>query len=366
MKYIFISAIAIILIVLGAMATMTVPVSADGGVHNFNAANGVTQNCAGCHRAHTAIGPNLLKSTNAWDLCTSCHGANADLDVIDGLHYSSNVAAGSIRGGGFINAAMAISATATITGSATITGTSTSRHQVLGMPGYTTGITNTVWGIGPLNPNPNPGLANYTLQCSTCHDPHGKAGPSRTATYRILRCDFSQDSALTGAGVVNGNCVPDTTGSHNYVVNSTYSSTLGVAVYYGQRYSSTDLGTDNANMDDMSKWCSSCHTRIHTSDNLNSGASGPGRTSSGDVIFNYRHVTTGTSTEYNFGTGTTFPTGSPGCMTCHVSHGSDVVLTSNSAKTVPLPGTAEGGGQYIDTALMRISQRGVCEACHNK
>lgn len=353
MKYILIAAIAIILITFGTMATMTIPVSADGGVHNFSTTS-VTSNCAGCHRAHTGIAPNLLKSTTAWDLCTSCHGVGAGVDVVDGLTGAS-----SLRGGGFLTATMAIA-----TGTA-VTATSTSAHYVLGMPTYTSGITDTVWGIGPLNPNPNPGLANYALQCSTCHDPHGKAGAGHTATYRILRCDFTKDAALVGAGVVEGNCVPDTTGSHNYAVNSAYSSTLGAAVYYGQRYSSTDNGTDNTNMDDMSKWCSSCHTRIHTSDNLNGGASGPGRTSSGDVIYNYRHITTGTSVEYNFGTGSG-ASGTPGCMTCHVSHGSDVVMTSNSAKTVPMPGTAEGGGQYLDTSLLRLNQRGVCEACHNK
>lgn len=356
MKYLLIAAVAIILIVGGMLAVVTVPVNADGGVHNFSTTS-VTSNCAGCHRAHTAIGSNLLKSTSAWDLCTSCHGVGADLDVINGIHNigtypTDNYAAGSLRGGGFINASMAISYTSIVTG------TSTSRHQVLGMPGYTTGITDTVWGIGALGTG-NAGLANYTLQCSTCHDPHGKAGPSRTATYRILRCNFTTDPDLTGAGVVNNNCVADTT-------NHTYTITDPNGKYYGQKYSSSDTGTDNARMASLSAWCSSCHTRIHTSDNMNSGASGPGRTSSGDSFFTYRHVTTGTSVEYNFGTGTTFPTGSPACLTCHVSHGSNALLTSNSAKNVPWPGTAEGGGQYQDSALMRLSQRGVCEACHNK
>jgi predicted CXXCH cytochrome family protein len=340
--------LAITLAILGMMALLAGTASADGGVHNFSTTS-VTSNCAGCHRVHTAIGSGLLKATTAYDLCTSCHGpTGTDADVVDGVYKGA-----PLRGGGFINATMAISYTTPVSG------TSTSAHKVLGMPGYAPGTSTTVWGIGAKNSGA--GLVGFNLECSTCHDPHGKAGTfggvARQATYRILRCDFGTISQLVGAGVVNGNCVPDTS-THNYNITDTTTDK-----YYGQHYSSvSDNNTDDGNMQALSAWCSSCHTRIHTSD----AVSHPGSTASGDSIFTYRHITTGTSVEYNFGTSTLWPSGSPGCMTCHVSHGSDAILTSGSAKNVPFPGTAEGGGSYIDTALMRLSQRGVCEACHNK
>ena len=54
-----------------------IPALADGGPHKFAANSGVstltTDNCAGCHRAHTAQGAYLLKS-NEEDLCLSCRG----------------------------------------------------------------------------------------------------------------------------------------------------------------------------------------------------------------------------------------------------------------------------------------------------
>jgi predicted CXXCH cytochrome family protein len=344
--------LAITLAILGMMALLAATASADGGVHNFSSTS-VTSNCAGCHRAHTAIGSNLLKATSAYALCTSCHGVGAGVDVIDG--YAGT---GPTRGSGFSYSWMNsgwITTTLPVTYTAV-----TSKHWVVGDPSYTGTVTQTtVWGLGALNSGAG---STFALQCSTCHDPHGKSGPGGTPTYRILRSDFS----TTGPSGATGFNVPDTV-SHTYTIND-----LTYYVYYGQNYSSVNdkTGTDNANMAALNNWCGSCHTRIHTSDNLNTGALGPGQTSSGDSIFTYRHITTGSSIELNFWTSNKTPSGPPGCLTCHVSHGSPAALTSSSAKNVPWPGGTEGSnapyGSYQDSELMRLNQRGVCEACHNK
>jgi predicted CXXCH cytochrome family protein len=347
---------AIILAMFGVMALLTATVSADGGVHNFSTTS-VTSNCAGCHRAHTAVGSNLLKATSAYALCTSCHGVGATVDVIDGF-YNSSKGAGPTRGSGFSYSWMNSAYTTTVP----ITYTAvTSKHWVLGDPGYTGSVTQTlVWGLGAMGSVTGAGAA-FTLQCSTCHDPHGKSGSGGAATYRILRSDFSVSGPTGATGVT----VPDTI-SHTYTI-----SDVMTYRYYGQDYSSTnDTLTDNGNMVALNNWCGSCHTRIHTSDNTNTGALGPGKTASADSIFTYRHITTGSSTEFNFGTSTKTPSGPPGCLTCHVSHGSPALLTSSSQRSVPWPGGTEGVntpyGSYQDSALMRLDARGVCEACHNK
>ena len=55
------------------------PVFADGGPHVSSTNNGSlginADSCAGCHRAHTAQGPMLLKAADEEALCLTCHGS---------------------------------------------------------------------------------------------------------------------------------------------------------------------------------------------------------------------------------------------------------------------------------------------------
>lgn len=342
--------LAISAVILGVLAfAAAIPVSADDGVHNFSL-TGLASDCGGCHRTHTGSGAELLKATNDWDLCTSCHGTNggASTDVVDGVQGLI----GPLRGGGFINATMAISYTTAVTSS------TTSAHKVRGMPGYTPGVATTVWGIGLMGSASGAGLSGFQLACSTCHDPHGKSGTGRTATYRLLRSDLSVvgPAGVTTPDGLSGVNVPDTI-SHTYTISDTVN-----AKYYRQVYASgSDKAANNSLMLTLNGWCSTCHTRIHTSDAIDD----PATVSSGDDTFIYRHDTTGNKIDYNFGTTKKNPSGTPGCLTCHVVHGSNAIMSGSSSE-VPWPGQAEGGGQYQDSALLRLSSRGVCEACHNK
>ena len=56
----------------------SIPALADGGPHVANTNNGsltlTADSCAGCHRAHTAQGPYLIKASSETLLCLSCHG----------------------------------------------------------------------------------------------------------------------------------------------------------------------------------------------------------------------------------------------------------------------------------------------------
>src|SRR3972149_2133591 len=59
-----------------------------------------TSACAACHRAHTAIGEDLLKADSVYGLCISCHGGAIDApDVIHGRRVSDNA---RLNGGGFV------------------------------------------------------------------------------------------------------------------------------------------------------------------------------------------------------------------------------------------------------------------------
>jgi hypothetical protein len=267
----------------------------------------------------------------------TCHGVTsggAGTDVADGIWVTGG-ATTPLKGGGFNNARMDTNLDGTVASAA-----STSSHTVVGMGTYTQG---TIWGIGA---NGSGAGYSFALQCHTCHNPHGKAGAAGEATYRILRATPKMGTgyagpALGGAAVT----VPDVT-TKNYTISSATGN------YYGQIYpTGNDTDNNNNNIAAISSWCARCHTRLHAA----SASPGPEVTASGDAIYNYRHRTDGT----NVGTSLAF--GAPACLTCHTVHGSSAAMGTYSA-AVERP----GGGGTMGSSLLRIDNRGVCQACHNK
>lgn len=312
-----------------------------------------TYRCASCHRAHTAKGESLIKSETVFGLCTSCHGRDNGTDVLDGVKWTyqpppappapdpripdKTVAPrGALRGGGFENTIMNTNLT-DVASVPVVLKPSTSAHRVRGMTNAdgTAYTGDTVWGIGGLNSGAG---ASFALDCTTCHDPHGKSGVAGAPTYRILRSNVAAKlPGASGVVTVSEQVAPEV--KVNTVSDANYK-------YYGQTYT-------DARLMELSAWCASCHTRIHAS------GTGVGGESSGDSIYNFRHRTDGANV------GTSDALGAPACMTCHVSHGSSAVAAGGAAE-VPEPGTAEKGGVYQGSALLRIDNRGVCQACHNK
>lgn len=328
LRWIFAIALALVVTVFAVSGTF-----ADNGPHGGYTAT--TDACAGCHRAHTAIGPSLLKSATAYGLCMTCHGVTsggAGTDVADGLWVTGS-ANTPLKAGGFTNAKMNTSL-----GAGPATAAVTSKHAVNGMTGYAAG---TIWGIGALG-TAGAGTS-FSLECYTCHNPHGKSGAANEATYRILRATPKDVTGMSGAALT----VPDVTAKVYTVSDAT-------GKYYGQNYpAASDADADNGKIATLSSWCARCHTRIHAA------GVNVGKTNSGDTIFTYRHRTDGsniTNSDAN---------GAPACLTCHTVHGSLAAMGTYSA-SVPKPGTAEGGGNYLDSSLLRIDNRGVCQACHNK
>ena len=289
--------------------------SADNGPHGgFNTPT--TDSCAGCHRAHTAVEQKLLMtSTSA--LCESCHGttaSGADTNVWDGVYTGLDTVAENpvegatnhgLMGGGFVNALMDTS----LSGSATSAAT-TSAHAIDSNPV-------TSWGSGGAGTGAG---QTITMDCGSCHNPHGNSGPSGSATYRILR------PVPNGSGAATGVILPDPA-TKNYTVDDANGN------YWGQNYAGIESS--------MSQWCAQCHERYLASE-------GSEKTDSGDPIFTFRHRSNGDD--------------GVNCIDCHVAHGGTATMETNSG-SVPWPdGTPANGNER--SSLLRLDNRGICVQCH--
>ncbi len=312
---------------------------ADNGPHGGYTPT--TDACAGCHRAHTAVGPALLTAASSTELCLTCHGAGgtgADTDVLDGVYLerdntvespAEGVVNRGLKGGGFQFARMDTGWVGDATPRAV-----TSAHLMEGSTGIAWG--GGAWGSGP--------GTSMTLACTSCHDPHGNAGPGGTPTYRILRP------------------VPRQSGSTQVVLDDETPKRYTIAAndgkYFGEEY-------DNTLYQNLAAWCATCHDRYLAPDDS-------GHTDTGDPIFAYRHISQGQGCGCHNLHGGPPPTGNPefrhdplSCLTCHVAHGSTARM-SGHAGVVPWPngnGTPSGDAR---SALLRVDNRGTCELCHDK
>lgn len=363
---------AILIAAISVTALTATTVSADGGPHRQRTSLANLTSCGECHRAHTAESSNIVAADSVYDLCISCHGGtHTNENVLNGVYNlgSSFATVAPLKGGGFNNVMMNNPYTLTV-----VTSTpSTSAHKVVGMSGYTYGY---MWGSG--SSASGVGI-QFQLQCSTCHDPHGgsgvglKADGTRNGSYRILRSDLAAKTNVSVAPYM----VPDTgtsTGTKRFYITNVLTSSLP-GVYYGQKYpysgspatnTNENTSTNNDLMPYINNWCAGCHTRIHAT-----AGPDPEDNPSGDAIYDFRHRTDGNNVSFNFNplaAPVNNPGASPGCFTCHVSHGSNASLmdTRGGVLNVPIPGGDETSGPYLDSTLLRLDGRATCEACHNK
>jgi predicted CXXCH cytochrome family protein len=204
------------LLLIAAISTIAL---ADNGPHGSFTAS--TDACASCHRAHSAqYGGNALLIMAPDLLCLSCHdGSGAGTNVEDGVYSQAGadtyypgagvtvegLDAASLLGGGFTNALMATTWSGAATANSAfdaVSATTTSVHTHDGTSG-------TVWGSGAANS----ANGTYSMECVSCHDPHGTAGwnvsaladgdDTRVATYRLLRWQPSGSNGFTSPGSVN-------------------------------------------------------------------------------------------------------------------------------------------------------------------
>ncbi|MCI0584016.1 MAG: cytochrome c3 family protein [Chloroflexi bacterium] len=110
----------------------------------------------------------------------------------------------------------------------------------------------------------------------------------------------------------------------------------------------------------ITAWCSACHTRYFAdrnptddaTDGINTGSAW-GAARPGDDLYKYEHRTVPNRA----------------CVTCHVSHGSNAVMDGTFSSTMPYPnGDVPGVTAGIDNGnsrLLKIDNRGTCQACHD-
>ncbi len=301
---------------------------ANGGPHGGFTAT--TDACAGCHRAHTATGPNLLMVPAGYDLCIACHGSTAlgaNTNVDDGYYLSSrDDDAGDydhgatntpnyapLLGGGFVN----------------YQGVEvTSIHTPNGADNVTA-----AWGNGV--PRGSLGDLSEPLDCGSCHDPHG------SPNYRIIK------------EVVNG------------VIVSVPQVDEGDA----KDYDTEQWGAGTSSV------CAACHGAYHVT-RPDSGHynfdDGGGNLDYGGDVSSFAHRV---DMPYSFGLndnpetvgldGYFLPLAESGagdrvvCMTCHLPHGTSALM-SGSADVGDPPGETSA----TDSALLRLDNRGVCQVCH--
>jgi predicted CXXCH cytochrome family protein len=223
------SAVVIGLLLVAVLATTAM---ADNGPHGGFTAT--TEKCAGCHRAHSAKSNDgfLLNATDVYALCMTCHkgGAGAYTDVANGVYFNGAVTGlaapygaqgdkGAVLFGGAFefspaphtwNGKDGYDTAGTLLGTAAAI---TSRHGVKGLDAGT----GTVWGSNDVNVAADvwtaPATAtasDNTLTCTSCHDPHGRAGRSKASTFdpaetnAAMNADWAQSTADWNAYVVEG------------------------------------------------------------------------------------------------------------------------------------------------------------------
>lgn len=218
-------ALAFGLLIVAAFATTAL---ADNGPHG--GFTNTTEKCAGCHRAHSAQSDDgfLLVSTNVYNLCMSCHknGAGAYTDAANGVYFNGNIGTlaaplgtqgekgAPLYGGGFETvgfahtwngkdgydpaagypAAVAVSSTHTVKGIGTGAGTVWGSNDI--------GAAADVWTA-------TTAAGDHTLECTSCHDPHGRAGRSQAAgSGTTWSANVAGAVPTTYGGDPNGDSIP--------------------------------------------------------------------------------------------------------------------------------------------------------------
>ena len=367
---------SVVQIVLLGLVLLAPPALADNGPHGGYSPT--TDGCAGCHRTHSASAPALLTNT-AHNLCLTCHGSSgngADTNVYDGVYLDRDATSESppegvdgisLKGGGFVNVLM----DSDWDGSA-VPALATSKHTYDGGSG-------TAWGNGDLGSGPGP--ADFSLTCTSCHDPHGGAGidpetGERIASYRILR------DIPTGSGADPLESTTDVPPIYPITdeTDKTYTLTNTLGLESGAQHA--DHGKTEVQYFGevpklgLTEWCAQCHTRYMAD-------VGSGSTDSGDGVFAYRHLTRGV-TNSGGGCDSCHPAHGPGpfvppneynvadnvihypsCITCHVAHGTSAQMIGLAADVEWPDGSISPSGDER-SSLLRMDNRGVCQMCHEK
>lgn len=318
-----------------------------GECHNTAHFANKPDECAACHRAHTATAENLLKDMTVSAMCETCHtgGAGAATDVMNGKYIAP---AGSGRAWGDPNMGLLGGGFNSIQNTSSVT----SKHK-LGVRAIPSGA------------DPNTGADAYiTLNCMSCHDPH--PGRFKTAQYRLLR--LRPNGVTTDRPVTWNGPWTDNTQSTRSTSDNAYRA------YTDKDFDSErpeTQGYTNNYKSGQDMWCAACHTRYVIREDTTPY-------NAGDVFGNverHRHNTdsmiSGVLNPVNglqYDLTTDLPLNRPtanreqdtmSCITCHRAHGTDAVMSAQAAMDI-----SERGTLPLGSTLLRRSQRGICTDCH--
>jgi predicted CXXCH cytochrome family protein len=346
------------------LACLLLPSAAFAWTHGNFSAN--TDACAGCHVAHAAAAPNLLKAgPTQTHFCFLCHGngaTSAPYDVEDGY---TTVGSGVYQStaGGFVRQFVDADSDYIIDNGELKA--VTSRHNVWGFVygDETGGVTDTTDKYYRIPGGSNQfGTNNYSsggFVCASCHDPHD-GGTTPTSGYitgsatspnpRLLRRSITvQDATYTNLYVSFGVA---TVGTFTYGTPSVDSGVYRVTEYKS--------GSTN--------WCGACHNKFRETvvDGHASNLFGMYRhPTKAHIITNPKNtsIISGTPPE---GVGTPgFAKGFVACLSCHRAH-STVATIQGWATAWPRDAAdPAGGAQGTTSALLRMNNRGICWNCHD-
>lgn len=232
----------------------------------------LTNKCAACHRAHTAVGEDLLKEESITALCLSCHnGAGpSDANVVDGKDLDGGAGGlARLNGGAFRRTWFyddglggcedqnADSDSDTLPNPADPDCWSIenvqSRHEIE--------ATGTAWGSAP----GTAGGVSGRLECTSCHNPHG------SGNYRILK-DSENGYPYRGSSswpaahrwVANDPELLDWRNTQ-VVLNGTDDYSAGdTAPYTGNLMLGAGYGKPGSPYMGMSGFCGNCHKQYLT------------------------------------------------------------------------------------------------------
>ena len=415
----FVGLAAIVIVLAGvALAAWATPASANAGPHPYGFALN-TSACGGCHRAHTAVSPNLLAAENVYSLCTSCHSGMVATDVVHGVQQGAmntdGVTPRKLNGGGYVQQNRA---------------NVTSRHKIADVPINGTPFAGTVTAFGSQNGDGTPAAdvgvgVNGILECTSCHNPHCSTNyailnESTSASawwiasdpdllnwvqYQVLAT--RDDGPNYGFDLTNVNNCPAAVVTFPAGTATPYGGgtgpgsrciqrfTSGIIVSYANGVSGTATVTVPDPTKGMNGFCATCHKSYltqsgsaHRQNSLNTpvatvGAGTPtalpayfypGTQDANDGngnIARYRHAVEKirNTTSYPkqplrfaaIGIDPNPPGAieyrAMGCLTCHYAHGS-------SAAQTPAAGDPAPEGPAGDSALLFWGNRGVCVSCH--
>jgi predicted CXXCH cytochrome family protein len=306
------------------------------GANGTDAGPAVTISCGSCHNPH---GNGQYRILNP-----------IDGTAVTGMNARWTAAIYGVGGGTYRTIAshgLLIGDTVTIAGNSnsSLNGTALVVKAVANTTFTVTSITTgdgsggTVTRVGGVKVTDAANTANATRNYTVIQTPTGLG-------YTLLASQAAAFSATSGDYLHYRVPWDATSGSSNYDAPNGIPAATTTVSGFGEQ---------------ITAWCTACHTRYYARSQPTDASGGTGAayntarpgasdgtfSATKDSVFTYQHRTNGSSGR--------------GCVTCHVSHGSNAVMNGTFSSTFTYPdGTASASSR-----LLKVDNRGTCQLCHD-